>query len=82
MCIYTRYLYSPVRKDGADLLAHRLYFLAHMHRALPVFVFVVVHMRNHMVVECRYTITIHKFVCIDVHVYVSYAVLALHGHDT
>ena len=80
MCIYTRYLYSPVRKDGADLLAHRLYFLAHMHRALPVFV--VVHMRNHMVVECRYTITIHKLVCIDVHVYVSYAALALHGHDT
>ena len=78
MFIYTRYLYSPVRKDGADLLAHRLYFLAHMHHALPVFF--VVHMRNHIVTE--YTITTHKLVCIDVHVYVSYAVLALHVHDT
>ena len=39
-------------------------------------------MRNHMVTECRYTITIHKLVCIDVYVYVSYAVLALHGHGT
>ena len=39
-------------------------------------------MRNHMVTECRYTITTHKLVCMNVHVYVSYAVLALHGHGT
>ena len=35
-----------------------------------------------MVIECRYTITIHKLVCIDVYVYVSYAVLALRRHGT
>ena len=77
--IHALSIFTGEERWGRSSRSYTIFFSSHAPRTSSFFV---VHMRNHMVVECRYTITIHKLVCIDVHVYVSYAVLALHGHDT